>query len=159
MYNYIINLNQKKMKTFKRISTALFLVLFLLATSNSYSQKKEEINTNLDKVSSILLNTKFTSSPNLKIINKSQLIKSESFYFKKINATITITSNDTNKKLLSIHDSSNTLSDEFIATVINKVNDNVTIIEDLSNEDINYMNTANTTTFGCPWWDLIFKVK
>lgn len=131
------------MKTLKKLSTVLFVVLFFVALNTAFAQANKDENKSIDTYALY-----FDSIvQNANAINTSQKanLASESRYFKSINAMITVTVDKDKRKLVSIEDSSKTLSEEFLNGILMEVNAS------------SAASFNNVTAFGCgcSWWDVV----
>ncbi len=109
------------MKTFKQFLTVTLFAGFILTSLGINAQKIENI---FEKQNNNDLSFFVKASSNISTegVDNFPTLTSESRYFEKINTTITITYNQENGKIISINDSTNTLSDDLIVNIINKSN-------------------------------------
>ena len=116
------------MKTLKQFLTVTFFAVFVLITSNINAQKIENVNEKQN-------NIPFFLQANLNTADELSVITTESRYFSQIDATITMTFNKENGKVFSLSESSNTLSNELLTDIKNKIN-------------------AAASSCHCSWWDV-----
>ena len=123
------------MKIFKQLSTVLFLVIFLIGVN---SIKAQEVSKNKELLSfNSIMNTS-----NLSYDSNAPYVY-ETYYFEKINSTITFTLENDRKKLVAIDDPSNYFSDAFLAQVI--INSNST------------KTSLVADNCGCGWWQILCR--
>ena len=126
------------MKTFKQLLKLVLIALFMIASSTSLrAQNRELTMQSLSDANTIFMQTVVKETQ--KVSNEIKGYTYDSRYFDKIDATITITQNQKGK-IVSIHDSSNYFSSDFLKEVI--VNSN-------------NLNLVAADSCGCGWWQIL----